>query len=300
MQINDGVKEDAEKELNRLIRLRRQEYKRVRRDATAVRRNFVDFGDVNAVTIAGLGDYHVDAKGTDLDRIFSTLRFINETPNVYGTYNGDFWDNWVIGKLKDQAKHTSMSVEEAWVLVTAVADEMGKSDKFVAICEGNHDLWTTAVAGFSPLRELIKRTNPKALYGTDEVWFDVRFNGRSIDAPVLVRHKYKHQATVNNPVNGIVKYLKGGGGMGAVIAFGGHIHTGVYYASFKDGRNRTCYAVQCGTFKDYDPHAVRQGFLPSNGRDVAAVVLTRWGNVITTDTLEAAAHITAMYNGTVG
>lgn len=246
--------------------------------------------DSGPICIVCASDFHIGNVGTDIDRIDRDLKIINETPGMYLGIHGDVLDNFVIGRLALLNMTRKFTIKDEWILVKRFL-EMA-TPKMLWNVSGNHDNWSTKIAGIDFLAEQIQQFNRNVLYHSDQLYFTVRV-GRA-EYRFLVRHKWKGNSQWN-PLHAIWKHPKFDN-KPFDIGIGGHTHQSGVYGTF-NLNGETSLGVLSGAYKRHDKFAVEVGFPAPNDKMAIAIVLDDKGNKFACDSLEmAAAYMGAMYH----
>ena len=213
--------------------------------------------------LALLGDTHVGDSGVDYRALRRDAEIIRDTPGMSAIFGGDSTNNWIIGKLQALQRNELLSHDTAWSLFLDWFDMIGS--KWVAVIAGNHNAWTSKVAGFDPLARHLQ--NALCLYDPDEIVFALECG--DFRQRWKVRHKWRG-SSIFNPTHGQeVGWERGDDDYDVAVGF--HTHNGTLFREFmKHGRRR--YAVQMGAYKLRDRYGVEIGFASTPGVGCGAVV----------------------------
>jgi hypothetical protein len=213
------------------------------------------------VALALLSDPHFGNPGTNYKRAKLDAELIAATPGMYVGTLGDITDNWIVGKLTSLQRGQALGFE----LEKKIARDWLKilMPKLCFFVSGNHDLWTSKVAGIDPYKEML--AGKEVLYDEHEAIFDINHSGCSY--LTVGRHSWRGTSPLN-PTHGIerawVDYLYD-------IAIGGHLHTWSLCRPFVRNNKRR-FAIQMGTSKQFDSFAREIGFPATEGVGSAALV----------------------------
>jgi hypothetical protein len=221
--------------------------------------------------IAFIADNHIGNDGVDYERMFAEAKVIASTPNLYVVQVGDLVDNFIVSKLLKVRLETHITIPEEWALAKLYLELLGP--RLLAVCGGNHDAWTSAMAGVDQLKETLAKVNPKRLYDSDELKFDVECEGRNY--PVRVRHKWRY-SSILNPTHGIERTFERDQSRPFLLGVGAHTHVSGLVRQFNAG-GQTGLAVQCGSYKVHDSYAHQLGAPAPNGSTAIVVVFTEHG-----------------------
>jgi len=243
------------------------------------------------ICIVNLADIHAGGTGVDYDRLDQDLALIDETPGMFPAVDGDILDNFIIGKLAQLQVNRDFSIAAEWVLVKKILTMMGP--KLLWAVGGNHDKWTYSLAGIDYFREVVKSIRPGVLYDQDEILVDV-YVGEAL-FKWRIRHKWRGSSQYS-PTHAIEKAAKFDKGKEFDIGIGAHTHEAGVARFFNNG-GKTGLAVLCGAYKRHDDHALAMGFPKANDMTAVPVILTEDGQILTSNSLEAAAdYMAAMYD----
>lgn len=137
-----------------------------------------------------VSDQHIRQSGpVDLERMEADACLVRDTPGLYAILGGDGVDNHV--KHTAAMRHGGSSPSEEWRLFNHYLGFFG--DKILGVIAGNHDLFTSEMAGVDVLGMLMAER--KLFYAKDEMVLDVRVG----EQPYLVkvRHQYRYGSTFN-------------------------------------------------------------------------------------------------------
>lgn len=235
----------------------------------------VRFDDTPAICLVFAGDQHLGNAGTDYPRAFREAELVRDTPGMVAWLMGDLLDNFVIGKLRQARDASTISIPDEWALVRRYLRIIGP--KLVGVTSGNHDQWSTMLAGVDYFREVLAGVAPGALYDSDDSRVAVRVGGENGHTFRLrMRHKWRG-TSIYSPTHGQERAARWDDD--ADIFVGAHTHAAGVSREFTVG-GASKLAVQVGAYKRYDAYARREGFAMPNTSTAVAVVLT-WDGAMT-------------------
>jgi hypothetical protein len=218
------------------------------------------------VGLVFFADLHFGDPGVDVGRAFEDARLVLETPGLYvGGVVGDLVNNFILGKLLALRLRTGVAIPDEWGLAKAYLELLGP--KLLAVVGGNHDAWTTLVAGLDVLCQVVPQGEKhNILYDPHEVAYTVTVDG--VTFPGCIRHRWRLRSMYNptHPIEQAARF-----GKPFRWAVGAHYHEGAVARSFVVGDDQRL-ALICGSYKRYDEYARERGFV-TQGPGVAAGLL---------------------------
>jgi hypothetical protein len=155
------------------------------------RHNFtVEFPGSDPIGIATASDQHI-APGTPVDmaRMRADAEFIRDTPNLFANIAGDGVDNHIKHRAAVIAARTQPSDQyQLYEYYLSIMQE-----KILAVCSGNHDMWTNHFAGIDMVDILADRQ--RLCYAPDEARLDVELGG--VTYKMDFRHQYRMSSSFN-------------------------------------------------------------------------------------------------------
>ena len=214
--------------------------------------------------VAFLSDLHIGNAGTDYAAIRRDAEIVAATEGMYATFVGDGIDNWIIGKLAGLQRGQAVAFDDEWRLLEAWLRLV--SSKLLVVVAGNHDNWTTKLAGIDRLRDLVQPLT--VLYHAQQVVFSLQIGETT--RTVCVRHRWRG-SSVFNVTHGLeVSWERMG--LDYDWSIGGHTHIATVCRPFlRHGILR--HAILIGTYKLADHYAAELGLAPSHGSGSGAMVL---------------------------
>lgn len=239
------------------------------------------------VSLVFLGDLHIGGSGVDYALAREHAEIIADTPGMYAVVMGDMLDNFVHAWCVSIRKQTTTSIPQEWA---AVRYWLGLiAPKLVAVVDGNHDQWTTSLAGIDYFREVVAAARPGALYAQDDM--HVSLSVGAATWPMRLRHKWMG-SSIYNPTHAQERAQKWD--QDFLIGVGAHTHTGAFARSFNAG-GREGWAIQVGTYKVEDDYPRRMGFPINNGRKPVILTLYEDGASMATTDIRRAAEMLRLY-----
>lgn len=217
-----------------------------------------------------LSDQHLDDPMADVRSAKRDAEIIRDTPGMFAGHHGDYFNNWIIGKLVSLQRNQSMTFDESLEMVFDYIKIVGPKLKYVV--SGNHDNWTLMLSGFDAIRNALDGC--KLLYHTDQIVFTLQVG--DYEYPVKVRHKWPYGSVFNTTHSIEVGWERGGDDF--IFGVGGHTHQGTYFRPFtRHGVRR--YAILTGTYKIGDSYGEKLGFAPPANSGCGAIVFDRDGSI---------------------
>ena len=215
-----------------------------------------------------MGDMHIGSAATDYHRLEEIARLTQRSDiPIYLLQIGDFFDNmhWLTTECAENGP-ISLHVEAArrWLSLCA--------NRFLAVCAGNHDLWTVKKAQIDILDYAFAKAGidpPK--YNPYELALDIELG--SVEYRFVLRHMVSGHS-MWNPAHGVMKWnLLGDTHHDADAIVAGHTHRSGYQKIEAHGRMR--HGFQLGAYKLWrgDGYAIEKGFPDRNVEpDMMAVI----------------------------
>ncbi len=138
------------------------------------------------IGIAGFGDWHIGALGTDYRTLKAHNRLLASTPGLYLIGLGDYIHN---------AKGNTVQSDNLYDSVFPSPDDQRQfaldeldlfQDKLIGLCTGCHENWDYQNAGIRTLRDVCARLD------TANLWYGatVKVRVKDQEYTILARHKY--------------------------------------------------------------------------------------------------------------
>jgi hypothetical protein len=230
--------------------------------------------------MAFLSDLHLGSADTDYQTVRRDAEIIRDTPGLYAIFTGDGLNNWIVSKLQRLQRDEILPFDSELQLLANWLEII--SGKLRAVCSGNHENWTKALAGIDIIRENLRGV--KCLYDPNEVVFDLVWGNNS--TVFKVRHSWRF-SSIYNATHGIETGWERGG-VKFDIGIGAHTHIATVCRPFyRHGKKRL--AVLTGTYKLDDPFGREIGAAPSQGRGCGALLFYPDGRTLFFDELETCA-----------
>jgi hypothetical protein len=230
--------------------------------------------------MAYLSDLHLADPYTDYVNVYNDAEIIERTPDLHCGINGDALNNWIVGKLQAKQRSQIVTFESELALFTDWINSISNSLRFAL--SGNHELWSTQLAGIDIVRDSLKGLN--VLYDPHEIVFTLKIGKQS------VVHKARHSwrgYSIFNDTHGIeVGWQRGDTPFD--IGIGGHTHIGTLLRPFI--RHKVMKkAILIGTYKMDDEYARALGLAQGVGLGSGAMVFHPDGRQQWCEDLETAA-----------
>ena len=214
--------------------------------------------------IAFLSDFHLGNPGTDYAAIKRDAELVAATDGMYAMFVGDGIDNWIIPKLSGLQRGQPITFDEEWLLLESWLSIV--ADKLLVVVAGNHDNWTTKLAGIDRLRDLVRSLN--VLYHHSQIVFLLQIGIST--RTVCVRHRWRGNSIFNVTHGLEVSWERMG--IDYDWSIGGHTHIDTICRPFlRHGVRR--HAILIGTYKLRDTYGVESGYAPSHGSGSGAMVI---------------------------
>jgi hypothetical protein len=142
------------------------------------------------IAIAVISDQHIRESGpVELERMEADARLVATTDGMYAILGGDGVDNHI--KHHSAMVHGGSSPSQEWMLYEHY---LGMFDgKLLAMISGNHDDWTSDMAGPSWVKRLAE--DKRLFFAHDEVRLTVDVGGH--EYRLLVRHQFRMESAFN-------------------------------------------------------------------------------------------------------
>jgi len=264
----------------------RYRQERAEAEAAAQRVQRIAF-DEGPVCIAHIGDLHCGGHGVNYPLAREHAELVRDTPGMYLAVMGDLIDNFILAWAYKIRMGTEVTIPQEWGLVRQWLSWC--APKIVAVVDGNHDAWTTDLAGIDYYREVVAAARPDALYARDDLRFTLDVGGA--EWPYRMRHKWAGYS-IYNPTHGPERAQKWD--QDFVVGVGAHTHTGAFFRTF-NAAGRTGAAIQVNTYKELDAYPRREGFPVSTHDKPVAVIYTDSGEMVGTTSLHAAAELMRLF-----
>lgn len=199
------------------------------------------------VLLTHFSDMHFGAEGTDYDRAEEDARLVGATPYAFALFGGDGIDNFI--------KHLSGIIASG----TTPKQQVAALGYWLNLCTflggvgGNHEHWSTALAGIEPLRQLFRER--KIVYSPFRLRLILHVN--DIPYRIELRHNYRFKSTINLSNQFLRMWEMSDWEFD--IGMLGHTHDGPFTFPFqRHGVER--YGSLAGAYKIVDAHSEQWGF----------------------------------------
>jgi hypothetical protein len=217
------------------------------------------------VAIAFPSDQHF-VEYCNVPLAFDDAEKIANTPGMYAGLIGDMTDSMIIGRLKQARLDTHSAIPDEFALVRKYLRVIGPKTLFCV--PGNHTNWLPLLTGIDYFSEICAQFAKKCLYDPHEIFVTLKIG--EVEFPGKIRHKWRGRS-IYNTTHGQERADKWPSEDYFVWSVGGHTHTGAFTRPYLTTLAEQGMAVQCGTYKENDPYARKQGF-PAAGKGVPVVV----------------------------
>jgi hypothetical protein len=206
------------------------------------------------IGLAFPGDLHIGGP-IDYDQLEADLDLIEATDGLWCVGLGDYSNNFQAAAklLKAMAEDVVPGSEDQMALVAHV---MGRTSKWLAILEGNHDTWSGS-AGLKTLSRLL---------GADHI----SEAGCSIKMTVghqryvgYLKHSWKGHSNLNTSNESRRMWNEFPEWENADFTVLAHYHQPDTHQ--KEIKTQTVVHLRGGTYKSYDPYASKNGYVPEYG-----------------------------------
>lgn len=229
--------------------------------------------------IAVISDLHLGGPGVDYAAADRDADIVANTEGLYGSSHGDWFDNWIIGRLTALQRHQVLTFDEEFALF----EHFIKRIDPLWLVSGNHENWTHKVAGYDRVRECLKGT--RVLYDRHEIAFTLQLGKATWK--VKVRHKWRGTSVFNDTHGIEVGWQRGTSEFD--IGIGGHTHRATLIRPFIRHHEKK-YAILTGTYTLEDEYGRELGFAQSHGSGCGAIIFFPDGRMFACEDLPTAAE----------
>lgn len=273
---------------NEVLRRAIEEYRSLLRTKNRKQQQVIAF-DAGPVCLAFLADVHAGGSGVNYERLIEEAEIIRDTPGMYAVTVGDLVDQFVIGSLRNLRFTSKMSIEEEWIIARHLLGIL--APKILASVSGNHDNWSSYLVGIDYFRDVLASIRPSVLY--DE--HDCRFRLVVGDSSWRIRVRHKWDGVSQwNITYGIERAARFDGDFD--IGVGAHTHASGVTRMFNNG-GCTGFAVLCGSYKEFDEYAEKEGFPKSNSGTAMPILFNESGTCVPFENVSDAAEYMEILNG---
>lgn len=204
--------------------------------------------------IAMIGDPHIDSPGCNLRLLKQHTELINATDGMLAICVGDIQDGWV-GRLARLWATQGIAAIESQALVDWWLRLIGP--KLIALCAGNHDVWTEGLSGQGPMDWIRGQGSIMERHGVR-----LRLNTKDdTQVTINMRHDFPGRSQYN-AAHGPNKSLLFG--CRDDVAVAGHTHEFGRQSRLDPDSRKPMHAVRLGSYKCSDEYAREKGYIDNN------------------------------------
>jgi hypothetical protein len=206
------------------------------------------------IGLAFPGDLHIGGP-IDYDQLEADLDLIEATDGLWCVGLGDYSNNFQAAAklLKAMSEDVVPGSEDQMALVAHV---MGRTTKWVAILEGNHDTWS----GSAGLRALAQRLDCSFI---SEAGCSFKLTTGSQRYVGYLKHSWRGNSNLNTSNASRRMWNEFPEWENADFTVVGHFHQPDTHA--KEIKTQTVTHLRGGTYKIYDAYASKNGYVPEYG-----------------------------------
>ena len=201
------------------------------------------------IGIAFQSDQHIGNPYCDHEQLRQDTELITNSKNVYVIHAGDYIDNFIVDKPRPAMK-ASIPPSIQWKLCEHYLDM--SADSLMAVVAGNHDLWTSGMTDFDPLKRFVEERG--ILYHAHEL--NLRLWLAGIPYHISIRHKRRGNSNLDP--SRVIKKMWEDGEADFDIGVVGHHHTPSVAPFTRHGQER--WAIRPGAYKIVDTFGEMCGF----------------------------------------
>ena len=201
------------------------------------------------VAVSFISDQHI-APGTacDFRKMREDALLIRNTPHLYACLAGDGVDNHI--KIRAAMLSARSTADEQWDLFDYYLRLF--SEKILVCISGNHDAWTSQLAGTDVLKRIAEANRVR--YCPAEARIDIKVGG--FEYNIAFRHQYRYNSNFNQ--THCVKQWFRMGERAFDIGVIGHHHEAAIEAFIAHGDVR--WAARPGSYQITTPYTTQYGF----------------------------------------
>lgn len=219
-----------------------------------VRKNF----DSKPQCLIPLGDLHLGSRGVNYSLLEDHIPRIASSEGAHAMVIGDIVDNFIIGKLSTVGALHGFPVTQQWEAAEEILSILSQSNSLWALLSGNHEDWTSKLAGIDPLKYISQNLNIP--YHPDEIAITIHVGSQ--EYRIHSRHQFKGNSKYHDFQPAINLYEQGIHDMfddkHPHIIILGHTHSLTHTTSYRNGKKRLFVVV--GSYKTEDEHARVKGY----------------------------------------
>lgn len=229
----------------------------IRKDQTEA---VVKFDKREPVAVAFMGDVHMGDLGVDYQQLKEDIQLIKETENLFLVTGGDYINNFM-KRNKNYNEYEVVQPRVQWKLAEWFFAEL--EDSLLAVCSGNHDMWTEELTQVDNLYNILRRLN--LLYTKHGANLKLQFPG--YEYSVKFKHNFRAGSSLN-PTHGVKQMVRMDADADVAALFDTHVGAVEEYIYKEMWR----VAIRTGTYKVNDHWANAMGF-EGNARPCVPVVV---------------------------
>lgn len=229
----------------------------IRKDQTEA---YVTWSRKEPIAIAFMGDVHLGDLGVDYKQLREDVQLIKETENLFLITGGDYVNNFM-KRNKNYNEYEVIQPRVQWRLAEWFFSEL--EDSLLAVCTGNHDMWTEELSQVDNLYNVLKGLN--LLYTKHGANLHLQMPGYTYS----LKFKHNFRAGSNlNPTHGVKQMVRMDSDADVAALFDTHVGAVEEYIY----KNLWRIAIRTGTYKIDDHWANSVGFEPGAMPCVPVVV----------------------------
>jgi len=201
------------------------------------------------IGIAFQSDQHIGNSFCDHERLRKDTELIVNHPDCYVIHAGDYIDNFIIDKPRPAMK-ARIPPSVQWRLCEHYINMSAPS--LMAVVAGNHDLWTSGMTDFDPLKKMVEEHG--VLYHQHEL--NLRLIHGKVAYHLSIRHKRRGNSNLDP--SRVVKKMWDDGECDFDVGVIGHHHTPSVVPFTRHGVER--WSVRPGAYKIIDTFGEMCGF----------------------------------------
>jgi hypothetical protein len=202
-----------------------------------------------SLLLAVISDMHI-GPGTPCDfaQMKRDAELIRNTPGCYAVLAGDQVDNHIKHRAAMISSHASP--ETQYKLFEYYLTILGP--KLLVVTSGNHDDWTTQMAGVDVLGRIVRER--RVFYHPDEAWLEVKVGAQNY--VVAIRHQYRFGSQFNQ-THSVKQWLRLGPREFDVGVIGHHHEAAIEQMIYRD---RFRWVARPGSYQITSGYARQFGF----------------------------------------
>lgn len=219
--------------------------KHIRRDATEAS---VTVSNREPYAVAFMGDVHLGDLGTDYEQLLVDMKLIKETENLGLVCGGDYVNNFM-KRNKNYNEYEVVQPRIQWQLAEYFFGEL--EDSLLAVCTGNHDMWSEELTQIDSLYNVLRRIN--TLYTKHGANLKLNLPGHTYT--LKFKHNFRAGSSLN-PTHGVKQMVRMDADADVAALFDTHVGAVEEFIYKEQWR----IAIRTGTYKVDDHWAHAAGF----------------------------------------